>query len=996
MNKRIRGLILPIPLLLAGQAAQALGLGELKVESALEQRLKGQIRLILNAGESLDKVQVKLAASEDYERVGLDPTLVPPTIKLAVRQGPQGPYIEITSSQPINEPIVSLLLEADWPKGRLLREYTLLLDPPSYAPVASVAPARLSQPESFDQIVQEEPEPEPVVAEPSPPPPQPAPETVAEPEPATEPVAEQEPLTREFPVEPPTPAADEVEVAAGSTLWSIASENRRPGVSVQQMMVAILRANPDAFLDGNMNLLKKGSVLRIPSADEASDVSKAEALAEVASQSQQWVRYQGKARDMVPVAYQTQASEEEPAPETVASNDYKLDLVPPRGESDVDTSGTDTGATTATENPDYAELALAREDLATLEQEKQELASRIQELESIVNDQQTVLQMKDADMAKLQQQLAELNEKRQQLEGSVKDVQNNIRDMSGTAAEATPETPPETGTETIAESETGLAQGDDQDVTDEQALAMNEAAETAEEPEVHDVWDQENELAEAVDGTENPEANEAGNATGADEENVTVPATVEEPVLITENPTGTTDTPVTSTTSSEGTAWWQKALDWITANPLYAAGAALLVLLLGLLPRILRKEDDELAESGTGSFLDSIGSVRDDPAVSEVAESAEADIDELLERIEQEPDNVDLLYEAALYYYGEDDQQNFENMAEELYGRLADPNHPKWQEIASLGQKIAPENALFGVGSLTDDHEAFEEPLTESEKASDQAQTLAEEPDQWQAPDETAEESVDGAEATAGDSEENDFSFDLDEFIPTASDSEKDEPDTGTVTEDSDADLSDALSDELDEVSDQVDTLEDTVAESLEDTLEEPLAAAEDAADELADDFESSLSDEAELDLSLDELENELNAVDLDDTGLNEEDIPVVDLTADLDLDSENSEELMDFDFGEENQPVSEETTESADTAGSTGEDNQDENLDEEAVDLGFNLDDIVPEGDAVATKLDLARAYYEMGDIEGARIMLDEVLEEGNAEQQAEARKLRDEIDGS
>ncbi len=989
MNKRIRGLILPIPLLLAGQAAQALGLGELKVESALEQPLKGQIRLILNAGESLDKVKVKLAASEDYERVGLDPTLVPPTIKLAVRQGPQGPYIEMTSSQPINEPIVSLLLEADWPKGRLLREYTLLLDPPSYAPVASVAPARLSQPESFDQIVQEQPEPEPVAAEP-PPPPQPAPETAAEPEPATEPLAEQEPLTREFPVEPPTPAANEVEVAAGSTLWSIASQNRRPGVSVQQMMVAILRANPDAFLDGNMNQLKKGSVLRIPSADEANQVSQAEALAEVASQSQQWVRYQDKARDMVPAAYQTQASEEEPTPETVASDEYKLDLVPPRGESDTDTSGTGTDATTATENPDYAELALAREDLATLEQEKQELASRIQELESIVNDQQTVLQMKDADMAKLQQQLAELNEKRQQLEGSVKDVQNNIRNMSGTAAETMPETPSETGSETVAESETGLAKGDDgddQDMTDEQALAMNETAETADEPEVHDVWDQENELAEAADGTENPEANEAGNVTEAAEENATVPEAVEEPVLITENPTETTDTPVTSTTSGEDTAWWQKALNWITANPLYAAGAALLLLLLGLLPRILRKEDDELAESGTGSFLDSIGSGSDDSTVSEAAESPEADIDELLERIEQEPDNVDLLYEAALHYYGENDQQNFENMAEELYGRLADPNHPRWQEIASLGQKIAPENALFGVGSLTNDHEAFEEPLTESGEASDQAQTLAEEPDQWQAPDETAE-------ASAGDSEESEFSFDLDEFIPTASDS--DEPDTGTVTENSGTDLPDTLSNELDEVGGHADTLEDNVAESLEDTLEEPLASAEGAADELADDFESSLSDDAELDLSLDELENELNAVDLEESSLNEDNVPVVDLTADLDLDSENNEELMDFDFGEENQPGSEETNESADTAGTVGEDNANENLDEEAVDLGFNLDDIVPEGDAVATKLDLARAYYEMGDIEGARIMLDEVMEEGNAEQQAEARKLRDEIDGS
>jgi len=203
------------------------------------------------------------------------------------------------------------------------------------------------------------------------------------------------------------------------------------------------------------------------------------------------------------------------------------------------------------------------------------------------------------------------------------------------------------------------------------------------------------------------------------------------------------------------------------------------------------------------------------------------------------------------------------------------------------------------------------------------------------------------------------------------------------------------LEEGLGELTDDVEVAKDSVAETFDEVLEETTQAAEEHADDLGVDMGSSVSEEAEIDLSLDDLESELDAIELEDTedtGLGEEEVPVVDLTADLDI--EDSEDLMDFDFGEETPPASEENAEAGDSG--AAEEPAEENLDEEAVDLGFNLDDIVPEGDAVATKLDLARAYFEMGDIEGARIMLDEVSEEGNAEQQAEARKLRDEIDGS
>ncbi|GEM_PF-3521865 len=960
MKKRIRGLILPIPLLLAGQTVQALGLGELKVESALKQPLKGQIRLILNPGESLENLQVKLAGVEDYERVGLDPTLVPPSIQLAVRQGANGAYIEITSSQPVNEPIVSLLLEADWPKGRLLREYTLLLDPPSYAPVATVAPARLNQPESFDDTAQEQVTTEPEPTEPEAPV---APPPALAAEEANAATAEEKPaLTREFPVEAATPAQKTVTVTAGSTLWSIASQQRSRDVSVHQMMVAILRANPEAFLDGNMNRLKKGSVLHIPAAAQVRDISREEALAEVASQSQQWVSYQDKARGLVPSAYQTESTAEK-APSVASTNqDYKLDLVPPAADKDSETRSTGSVGETDNRRGDEAALALAREDLATLEQEKQELASRIEELESIVNDQQAVLQMKDADLAKLQQQLAALNKKRQALEDGARIAQENLQTLNG----STPESDKNPGEEPTSKEEN----------TPQQAEAGESVADT------DDVWGQEPALAATeADSSESASAKQLAETSGTKSVDTAPEAAeqpddsvVEEPVLVSENSQPHAET---TPVGSEERSFWQKMLDWISANPLYAAGAALLLLLLGLLPKVLRRKDDEPEDSDEGSFLDSIAvraEKRDD--------QPEVSIEELLERIEQEPDNVDLLYEAALYYYGENDQQKFENMAEELYGRLADPGDSKWQEIAELGRKIAPENALFGVGALTEDQEVFEEDLSDDNVTGDTLDdqptfddaSSSEESQPNEAVSDDITEEIPQIEAETTAAAEGDFEFDLDEYLE-----EEQAPEPSSEHTESTDNSREDMADNARSLADELDTLDDvTSPEAFSETLQadEPLPEA------------------TELDLSLEDLESELESISLDEesgdngASVDEAETPVVDLTGELDIDE--SEDLMDFDFGEDQAPEK-------------SQPGQEENFEpgpeespEEDVDLGFNLDDIVPEGDAVATKLDLARAYYEMGDIDGARIMLDEVIEEGNAEQQAEARKLREEMDGS
>ncbi len=955
MSNRIRGLILPIPLLLAAQGAQALGLGDLKVESALEQPLKGQIKLILNAGESLDQLNVRLASAADYDRVGLDATLVPPSISLALKKGPDGPYVELTSSLPINEPIVSLLIEADWPKGRLLREYTLLLDPPSYAPVATVAPAALSEPEKFDATVEEE-FPAEVAEEPQ------APSMAAadvEAEASTN--AEEasfadDSLTREFPVQPTGTVTDTIEITAGRTLWAIASEYKPDGVSVHQMMLAILRANPQAFIDGNMNRLIKGSVLRIPDREEAQTVPHAEALAEVSAQSQQWVAYQEKVRDVMPAAYQTESPAYARENVTRGSrSDYELDLVPPATRDDRENALGDVSGSGAQTDASAFELARIREENAALEQEKQELASRVAELESIVNDQQSVLQMKDADLAKLQQQLASLNERQQVLETEMEQ------------ATADGEVPNEVLDDGLSHDAAATAEpvGDAGQAADALEVADTGAPEETQD----DVWDQESELDETGQGIENT----------ADTESPVIQDSLEEPVLAAEPNAQSDSVASSSAATAQQRSWWQKVWQWIIGNPLYTGGMALLLLLLGMAPRLLRKETQE----EDGSFLDSIGRRSGDaektPASNEEttseAELGDIDIDELLERIKQEPENVDLLYDAALYYYGEDDQKNFESMAEELYGRLSDPSHPKWQEIVELGQKIAPQNALFGVALLTEDQES--QPSVSETELEGEEKTEVEDEDELQMPgDEDREAS-------------EDFSFDLDDYMQEGS-GDTDAADRPEATE----------TDTLDETDQAIlsDLEADLSQESLEDSPEETGALPAEESVELdassentEDDLAANVAVEEELELSLDDLESELAAMNLDaKPDSKKDDVPEIDLADELDLDED--QDLMNFDFGEESALDAEQTDEKGGEELVREDTPESEN--EELLDIGFNLDDIVPEGDAVATKLDLARAYFEMGDIEGARAMIDEVLEEGDAEQKAQARALKNEMD--
>jgi pilus assembly protein FimV len=395
MPRRSNRLSLALVLLLSGNA-WALGLGEIRLDSALNAPMRAQIELLSATPEELENLQVGLASQETFERYGLDRPYYLQDLRFeVVKSGSdQGNYISVTSARPITEPFLTFLVEAMWSRGRLLREYTVLLDPPTFAPPpaeetrpAVTAPQR-STPSDAGRIErQAEPRPMPAAEAPvARPRPIPAPAPQREPERAPEPAprVEAKPQAGEPDLPMDTAAGDEFIVQPRETLWGIASRYRPDfRLTMNQTMLAIYEANPGAF-GGNINILRAGARLRIPSADDIYRIDRAYALNEAKRHHAEW----SGAPAPAPAA-------EEPVATTTRPS---LQLVPP----DEEPAGVGTGA----ELPEDAETTAAEPDESLREQE---ILDRIAELEAAdVPQQQSLIEIRDNELAALRQELANI------------------------------------------------------------------------------------------------------------------------------------------------------------------------------------------------------------------------------------------------------------------------------------------------------------------------------------------------------------------------------------------------------------------------------------------------------------------------------------------------------------------------------------------------------------------------------------------------------------
>jgi pilus assembly protein FimV len=337
--------------------------------------------------------------------------------------------IRITSPAPVQQPLLTFLVEVDWSGGRLVREYSALVEtprtvaapaqPPIEAPVVA-APNVVAPVTPAPVAAEPAPAPTPVPTAPAvPTPTPPAPEPVAAaPEPAPvhpAPPASETHVAKAAPApKPEAPPAGNYRVRSGDTLAGIAGQlGGSQADSLDQAMLAVLRANPDAFVDGNINRLKAGAVLRTPTDDELSRISTSEAAALVHEQIAGWRQARKPIAQPVATAMPVSAAKApstRPAPAANAHrNEARLEIVPP-APGRARQAGTQSGLKAGGEGEMLRQqLQETKETLAARDAEVAELKARVADLEKIQKDQQQLIQMKDSALASAQQNLAKAN-----------------------------------------------------------------------------------------------------------------------------------------------------------------------------------------------------------------------------------------------------------------------------------------------------------------------------------------------------------------------------------------------------------------------------------------------------------------------------------------------------------------------------------------------------------------------------------------------------------
>lgn len=432
---------LGLALALATGAASALGLGQIEVKSRLGQPFLAEIPIVTSDPAELENLQAELASPLVFARVGLQPPMgVVAQLQFTSALDAAGnPVIRVTSQEPVNEPLLTFLVSVDWGQGRLVREYAALVDAPRTvsAPMQpAIEETVVSAPNTIERPVEPEAAPPPVQT-----PPEGEPETVAENDrnavPAT-PQPEPEPAPAQVAVATPPPSPvpglgemdGDYSVRRGDTLSQIASRMRGEGVSLDQAMIALLRANPDAFIGGNINRLKAGAVLDIPAGEELASVDSGQARRLVASQMQQW----RDARRAVPQPAMEGGIAASAASGGAASSgaaaggagdaggtataDARLEIVPP-GASRATQAGNQSGINAGGEGEMLRqELQTTQETVAAREAEIRELKSRVSELEQLQKKQDQLMSMKDSELAAAQQRLAQSNQAATQTGGS--------------------------------------------------------------------------------------------------------------------------------------------------------------------------------------------------------------------------------------------------------------------------------------------------------------------------------------------------------------------------------------------------------------------------------------------------------------------------------------------------------------------------------------------------------------------------------------------------
>ncbi|WP_339500116.1 FimV/HubP family polar landmark protein [Pseudomonas silesiensis] len=348
---QVRKLVLAIAAAsaLSSGVAHALGLGELTLKSTSDQPLVAEIELLDVKELTASDVVPSLASPEDFAKAGVDRQAFLDDLSFTPVLNPGGKSIlRVTSSKPLSEPMVKFLVQVMWPNGRLLRDYSVLLDPSRFSPQTADAAAQ----------------------------PAPTPAVTAPVAGATEP--------------------GQYTTTPRDTLWEIAAKARNGG-SVQQTMLAIQALNPDAFIDGNINRLKTGQVLRLPDQTQSTSLPQHKAIAEVAAQNSAW----RQGRRYVP---KTGAGQQQLDATNRPRGDGTTGQAPRDNLSLVSAETGKAGGNGAAGDAKALnnKLAMTQESLDTTRRDNEELKSRMTDLQSQLDKLQRLIELKNNQLAKLQ------------------------------------------------------------------------------------------------------------------------------------------------------------------------------------------------------------------------------------------------------------------------------------------------------------------------------------------------------------------------------------------------------------------------------------------------------------------------------------------------------------------------------------------------------------------------------------------------------------------
>ena len=892
MHKSLLKLLGFVVALALSASVSALGLGGINVVSALGQPLKADIELVSVGKAEKASLVARLASADAYKGAGLEYPYGN-KFKFQVEHRADGSsYLVVNSAQPVNDPFVSLLVELTWSSGKLLREYTFLLDPPDYvpeqpapaevvavAPVAPSAPVEAVEPAAapVEQTEQERQYQQEWAASTKP-----ESETMRAEAPGDQKALAKQPVA----VPAPKPVAKaaptgEVVVKRGDTLNQIAAENKPVDVSLERMLVALYRANAEQFDGRNMNRIKTGKILRLPEQNELMNVAQAQAEREIRAQAADWNAYRQKLASAAPASSQSQDSQQvssgkitstvaDKAP--VAKESAKEVLKLSKGEAPGDQTATGGGkAMTAQDKKNAAqEEAIAK--AKAMEEEQTRLAMLEQNLKDM-------------------QRLAELKSQAAALTQSASAV-SDVAASSDVAA----------------------------------ASAVEAASEVA-----------------------------AASAPVAQPKKVVAPQVVEpEPTLV----------------------------DEILGEPLYLAGGAAVLLALGGLGYMAQRrrqspaaafseKQEELGEitgrmatpqapsPDTGDFTalaatSEVASVESDD-VDPISEAdlflnfgRDAQAEEVLkEALLRTPDDHRIHLKLLGIYANRVDVNSFATIARQLQDS---GDEPAWEQAAAMGRKMEPNNPMYGGASIED-------------AASATMQTMV----LNTAPEIASEAAVPEVDFDLGAGDAGKTMILNPEEMPAAQEMVMDFDLTATnpslAVPDMDFDIT--------STSPSMTSFAEPEASSVPAELPEVSSVPEEPA-------EAGLPNLDDLVFDVTSMESAKPVAEKEEPKKVEHD------------DADVMEFSLDFPVEEEAAKPSTPAAPAADI-GLSG--------------ISLNLDDVGTTAQAgaevvkderwheVATKLDLARAYQEMGDQTGAREILEEVLRDGDSEQQDAAQALIDQL---